>query len=136
MKLRDIFLLIVLAAIWGSSYLFLKIAAPSIGVSLTIGLRITLAAVVMIALFAYLNKLPQYRKYWKHYIILGLLNLILPFGLVSFSVANLNASIGAILNATTPLFTMIISSLWLKEKMTLKKVAGLMLGLTGLTVLV
>lgn len=136
MKPRDIIQLILLAAIWGSSYLFIRIAAPAIGVRLTMGLRIALAAIIMVAVFTYFKRLPQYKLYWRQYFILGLLNLVLPFALISFSVANLNASIGAILNATTPLFTMIISSLWLKEKMTFRKVAGLLIGLAGLTILV
>jgi drug/metabolite transporter (DMT)-like permease len=136
MKPKDIIQLFVLAAIWGSSYMFIRIAAPAIGVPLTMGLRIAIAATIMVGVFAYLRRLPQYTLYWKQYIILGLLNLVLPFALISFSVANLNASIGAILNATTPLFTMIISSLWLKERMTFKKTTGLLIALAGLTILV
>lgn len=136
MKPKDIFQLVTLAAIWGSSYLFLKIAAPAIGVSMTMGLRITIAALVMIVFFASMKRLPSYKTHWKKYFILGFLNLVFPFALVSFSIANLNASIGAILNATTPLFTMVISSFWLKEKMTMRKVTGLFIGLVGLTVLV
>jgi drug/metabolite transporter (DMT)-like permease len=136
MKPKDIFLLLLLAAIWGSSYLFLRIVTPAIGVPMTLATRIILAAIVMVALFAYLKKLPDYKRFWKQYFVLGLLNLILPFGLSAYSITNLNASMGAILNATTPLFTMIISSLWLKEKMDYKKVAGLFTGIAGLTVLV
>jgi len=136
MKRKDVGLLVLLAAIWGSSYLFLRIATPVIGPALTMSVRVVLAAAVMLGLFAYLKKFPQYRTYWKEYIVLGVLNLVLPFTLVSYSIAHLNASVGAILNATTPLFTMVVSSLWLKEKICFKKVLGLLLGLTGLTVLV
>jgi drug/metabolite transporter (DMT)-like permease len=136
MKPIDVLQLLMLAAIWGSSYLFLKIAASAIGVSMTMGLRITIAALVMIIFFASMKRLPSYKTHWKKYLILGFLNLVFPFALISFSIANLNASLGAILNATTPLFTMAISSLWLKEKMTMRKVTGLFIGLVGLTVLV
>jgi drug/metabolite transporter (DMT)-like permease len=136
MKAKDIFRLLLLAAIWGSSYLFLRIAAPAIGITMTMGLRITIAALFMILVFSFLNKLPEYKLYWKQYLILGMLNLVAPFALVTFAVANLNASIGAILNATTPLFTMIISSLWLKEKLSVRKVFGLFIGLMGMVILV
>ena len=95
-----------------------------------------MAAVVMITLFAFLKKLPDYKQYWKQFVILGILNLLLPFTLVTYAVANLNASLGAILNATTPLFTMVVSAVWLKEKLTPKKLTGLVIGLAGLTVLV
>ena len=136
MKAKDIFRLLLLAAIWGSSYLFLRIAAPAIGITLTMGLRIAIAALFMILVFSFLNKLPEYKLYWKQYLVLGVLNLVLPFALVTFAVANLNASIGAILNATTPLFTMIISSYWMKEKMSVRKLIGLFIGLMGLVILV
>ena len=100
------------------------------------GLRIAIAALFMILVFSFLNKLPEYKLYWKQYLVLGVLNLVLPFALVTFAVANLNASIGAILNATTPLFTMIISSYWMKEKMSVRKLIGLFIGLMGLVILV
>ena len=136
MKANDIIRLLLLAAIWGSSYLFLRIAAPVIGISMTMGLRITIAALFMILVFSFLNQLPAYKLYWKQYLVLGMLNLVAPFALVTFAVANLNASIGAILNATTPLFTMIISSYWMKEKMSVRKLTGLFIGLMGLVILV
>ena len=136
MKAKDIIRLLLLAAIWGSSYLFLRIAAPVIGISMTMGLRITIAALFMILVFSFLNQLPAYKLYWKQYLVLGMLNLVAPFALVTFAVANLNASIGAILNATTPLFTMIISSYWMKEKMSVRKLTGLFIGLMGLVILV
>lgn len=136
MRLKDIFQLILLAAIWGSSFLFLRILAPSIGVLMTLVFRITIAALVLMAVFAVIRRLPDYRRFWKQYLLLGLLNLVIPFALITFSIAHLNASIAAILNATTPLFTMIISAYWLKEKLTFKKLAGLFIGVAGLIILV
>lgn len=136
MKPKDIIQLFLLAAIWGSSYLFLRIVTPAIGVSMTMGVRILIAALVMVTVFGIIKKRPKYSLYWKQYLVLGVLNLVLPFSLTSYAVTYLNASIGAILNATTPLFTMILSSLWLKEKLTHKKVIGLVVGLAGLVVLV
>lgn len=116
--------------------MFLKIVTPVIGVSMTMGSRIILAAIVMVSFVAFLNKLPDYRIYWKKYIILGVFNLILPFTLVSYSIGFLNTSISSIINASTPLFTMVISSLWLKQKPSYRKIAGLFLGISGLVVLV
>lgn len=135
MKPKYILLLVVLAAIWGSSYLFLRLATPAMGVSLTMASRIILGAVVMLAVFTYTKKLPDYKQNWKQYLVLSIFNIVLPFGFVTYSVANLNASLGAILNATTPLFTMLVSSLWMKEKLNMKRIAGIILGLLGLTVL-
>ncbi|HEV7329464.1 MAG TPA: DMT family transporter [Flavisolibacter sp.] len=136
MKTGDLFQLLLLAAIWGSSYLFLKIVTPSIGVSMTMGSRILIAAIAMVAVFGALKQWPKYNLYWKQYFVLGILNLVLPFSLTSYAITYLNASIGSILNATTPLFTMILSSLLLKERLTPKKIIGLLIGLTGLIILV
>ncbi|HEX6334162.1 MAG TPA: DMT family transporter [Flavisolibacter sp.] len=135
MKPKDILMLLALAAIWGSSYLFLRLVTPSIGVSLTMASRIILAAIVMTAVFTYGRRLPDYRRLWKQYFVLGFLNILMPFAFITYSVTNLNASLGAILNATTPLFTMVISSFWLKERMNMKKVIGLITGFAGITVL-
>ena len=136
MKSKDISLLVLLAAIWGSSYLFLRIATPVIGVTLTMSSRIIIAAVFMIIIVAFSGSMPDYRKNWKHFAVLGLLNLVIPFSLISFAVSYLNASLGAILNATTPLFTMLVSTIWLKEAFNLRKLSGLFLGLGGLIILV
>jgi drug/metabolite transporter (DMT)-like permease len=136
MKTRHVIQLLILAAIWGSSFLFLKIVTPVIGVSMTMGSRIILAAIVMISFVAFLNKLPDYKIYWKRYIVLGVFNLVLPFTLVSYSIGFLNTSISSIINASTPLFTMIISSLWLKQRLSYTKMGGLFLGISGLIVLV
>lgn len=136
MKPKEVLQLVLLAAIWGSSFLLIRMAAPPVGVRMTLSFRITIAALVLVALFAFLNGLPDYKRYWKQYLILGLLNLVLPFALINYSVTYLNASIGALLNATTPLFVMVLSAVWLKEKLTLRKISGLLVGLAGLAVLV
>ena len=136
MKPVDIFRLILLGAIWGSSYLFMKIAAPVIGVSLTISSRIILASVILLAGFSLARKFPDFRNNWKSYLILGALNMAIPFALVTSSVIHLNASISAILNATTPLFTLLATVVWLKEKLSLRKVAAMIVGLAGVFVLV
>lgn len=136
MKLKNLLQLLLLGAIWGSSYLFVRMAVPLIGIPMTLGLRLTIAAVVMMVFFAFLKNLPKYRSFWKQYLILGVFNLLVPFALTSFAITQLNASIGAILNASTPLFVMVISSVWLHEKTSVKKIIGLLVGVSGLVVLV
>jgi drug/metabolite transporter (DMT)-like permease len=136
MKTSHTIQLLLLAAIWGSSFIFLKILTPVIGVSMTMGSRIILAAIVMISFVAFLKKLPDYTLHWRKYLVLGVLNLMLPFALVSYSIGFLNASLSSIINASTPLFTMIISSLWLRQRLSYRKLAGMFLGISGLTVLV
>ena len=78
MKLKNLLQLLLLGAIWGSSYLFVRMAVPLIGIPMTLGLRLTIAAVVMMVFFAFLKNLPKYRSFWKQYLILGVFNLLVP----------------------------------------------------------
>ncbi|MEJ8843690.1 DMT family transporter [Lacibacter sp. H375] len=136
MKLRDIFNMLLLAAIWGSSYLFIRIVAPVIGVSLTMGTRVLIAALFLSVLSLVYGQFPSFKKYWWQYLLLGALNMVLPNLLVVFSVMQLNASMGSVLNATTPLFTLLIARIWLKEKLSVAKITGLLLGIAGIVILV
>ena len=136
MRPVDIFRLILLGAIWGSSYLFMKIAAPVIGVSFTISARIIIATIILLTAFSITKRLPNFRQHWKSFFVLGALNMALPMALITFSVIHLNASVSATLNATTPMFTMLATSIWLKEKLSIKKVAGMVVGILGVSVLV
>ncbi|ULQ55665.1 DMT family transporter [Flavihumibacter rivuli] len=136
MKTVDIFRLLILGALWGSSYLFMKMVAPVIGVTNTVGIRIIIAAVLLLIIFGFSGKLPEFRKYWKQYILLGILNLVLPFALITYSMLYLNASMGAIINATTPLFALLVGVIWNKESLSGAKVTGLVLGFIGVVLLV
>ena len=136
MKPIDSLRLILLAAIWGSSYLFMRLAAPVLGVLLTIGIRLSLAALVLILYAATTRQLPEVKRFWRAYLTMGLLNNVLPFLMITTAVVNLNASISSILNATTPLFTAIVAAVWLKERLSWLQILGLVLGVTGVGILV
>ena len=96
MKPLDILRLLLLGAIWGSSYLFMKIAAPVIGIPLTISSRIIIGTVILIIGFFLTRRLPDFRCNWKSYLVLGALNMVIPFAFIAFSVIHLNASLSAI----------------------------------------
>ncbi len=128
--------LFLLAAIWGGSYLFIRVAAPVLGVFFTMSLRVMLAAFALSLYGVFTQQLPKLKKRWRSYLLLGLLNNAIPFILIAIAVVNLNASIAAILNATTPLFTAIVSAIWLKERLDRRKIMGLLLGILGVAILV
>ncbi|MDT9673058.1 DMT family transporter, partial [Campylobacter jejuni] len=67
------------------------------------------------------QKLSNLKTRWFSYLLLGLLNNVIPFILIAIAIVNLNASIAAILNATTPLFTAIVAAIWLKEPLNKRK---------------
>lgn len=136
MKPRDLAMLGALGAIWGSSYLFIRIAAPALGTLVLVTVRVLLAGGVLLVYALATRQAPELRSRWKPFLALGVINSALPFVLITNAVQHLNASIAAILNATTPLFTALVAAAWLKDSLTARKVAGLALGLTGVAVLV
>ncbi|MCB9152079.1 MAG: DMT family transporter [Caldilineaceae bacterium] len=135
MKTIDLIYLFVLAALWGASYLFMRIAGPMLGSIVTMALRVSIAAATL-WLYVYLaRKQPDWRRHWKQFLILGALNNAIPFVLITNAVIDLNASMAAILNATTPLFTAVVAALWVKEAFGMRKGVGVLLGITGVTIL-
>jgi drug/metabolite transporter (DMT)-like permease len=127
MKPIDLARLFVLAALWGGSYLFIRIAAPVLGVFFTISLRVIFAACALGLYGAFTQQLSNLKSRWQSYLLLGLLNNAIPFILIALAVVNLNASVAAILNATTPLFTAVVAAIWLKEPLDKRKIVGLSL---------
>lgn len=94
-------------------------------------------AALVLGLYGGLTKqLAPLRSRWRSYLLLGLLNNAIPFLLIAIAVVNLNASIAAVLNATTPLFTAIVAAIWLKEPLAKRKIIGLLLGIIGVAILV
>jgi drug/metabolite transporter (DMT)-like permease len=75
-------------------------------------------------------------KFWRHFLVLGALNAAIPFTLVAFATLTITASLAAILNAATPLFTVLLSAMWLKETVTAKKIIGSITGIGGVLLVV
>jgi drug/metabolite transporter (DMT)-like permease len=122
MKLRESLLLVLLAAIWGGSFLFIRTASPAIGPVVLMDLRVLLAALPLVLYAGLYARFPQLWSRWQSYLLVGTVSAALPYTLIAFAELRLPASLGAILNATTPLFTAIVSAFWLHDRMTVKKV--------------
>lgn len=131
-------LLVLLSLLWGGSFLCVGIAVQELPVLTIIALRVSLAALVVwgIALFSG-HQLPRGRKTWQAFLALGLLNNVIPFGLIVFGQQTIGAGLAAILNATTPLWTVLIAALFLAdERFSKQKLFGVLLGLVGVIVMV
>ncbi len=131
MNLVNALLLLALSAIWGSSFIFMRYLAPILGPVVTADMRVLLGGAALAGFFALIRFRPQWRRNWKHFVIVGLVNSGVPFLLYSFAALYLPASLEAILNALAPLFGAVFSAIWLAERLTLRKVAGLVLGIGG-----
>jgi len=131
MKTADLIRLVVLAAIWGASFLFFRVAAPVLGPLVTAESRALLGGLALFIWFRATGADLEIREHWRAYLIIGLLNSALPFSLFSFASIYLSASYAVILNASAPMWGAIFSAIWLGERLTLKKVTGLLVGVLG-----
>jgi drug/metabolite transporter (DMT)-like permease len=135
MFLYDYVLLVVLAAIWGSSFIFMRVLAPALGPVVTTDMRLLIAGIVLTLFLRLKNQRLDLAKNLKQYVIIGLLNSGIPFLLFSFAALHLPSSISVIINSLTPLFGVLFSILWLNETMTAKKISGIALGIIGVIII-
>ena len=136
MELRYWVVLTFLGAIWGSAFIFIKIAAPEFGAIGLVQARLTIASLVFIPILLRKKYLMLLKPAWKHSLVLAITNNAIPFSLFSYGSFGADSNILAILNATTAFNTMIIALLWLGEKVTPKQIFGLVLGFIGVIILV
>lgn len=128
--------LLFLAALWGFSFLFIRISAPSLGPILTTFLRVFIASITMLAYFKLIHVKIYWQLHWRKYLLIGLINSALPFCLYSFAGLHIPASYSVILNSTSPFFGALFSWLMFKEHFSLKQIAGLLLGVIGVGLVV
>jgi len=136
MKARDLADLLLLAALWGASFLFMRVAAPVFGPLALMELRVVSAALFLLAIVAWRAQLPALRANLLPAGTVGLLNSALPFALFGYAVLTLTAGFASILNATTPMWTAAIGALLFRERNRASQWLGLLLGVAGVAVLV
>ena len=135
MNLVDILRLLSLAAIWGASFLFMRIIAPVIGTIPTAFFRVSIAFVGLLVILALMRVDWNFRGKLKAVMVLGLINSGIPATFYSLAAQVLPAGYSAIFNATTPLMGVLIGGLFFREPLTAAKVSGVFLGLMGVAIL-
>jgi len=128
--------LLLLAAIWGGSFLFLRIGAPVLGPAVLIEYRVLFAALFLALVGLVLRKRLDIRANWKHYLMLGFFNSALPFLLFAWGARTLSASVLSVLNATAPMWGALLGALWGRGAITARTGLGLVLGTAGVALLV
>lgn len=136
MRSADIIRLLILAAIWGAAFLFMRIVAPVLGALWTAEVRVALAGIAMLALMAAMRRPMRFKENWRQYLIVGTFNSAVPFALFSYAALTLPAGYSAILNATSPLWGALVGAAVLGERLTARKLAGLGAGIVGVAFLV
>ena len=135
MAIPDLLRLLILAAIWGGSFLFMRVAAPVLGPAFLVEGRSFFAAVFLLALALYLKKNNRLLKDWKHYAFMGFFNSALPFLLFAQASLHLSTSQLSTLNATGPIWGYLIGVILKIETLSFKRGLGLVLGFTGVGLL-
>lgn len=136
MSATDLAKLVFLSAIWGGSFIFLRVAVPELGPLLTATLRITLAGIALTAFATATGVTMDWLRNLKPFAVVGIFAGVLPFACFSFAALHLPAAHSAVLNSTAPLFSAAFSVLWLGERLDLRKLMGLLLGVAGVAILV
>jgi len=136
MSAADLAKLVFLSAIWGGSFIFLRVAVPETGPLLTATLRTGLAGLALVAYASLTRVTMNWRANLKPFAVVGLFAGVIPFSCFSFAALHLPAAHSAVLNATAPLFGAVFSAIWLAERLSVQKLAGLMLGIAGVAILV
>lgn len=135
MKPADIVRLLILSTLWGGSFILLRIAAPVLGPVVLIAVRVLLAGVALLAFALFVRQPLALRTRWRDYLVLGALGSAVPFVLISIASLQLTASMTAILNATSPVFGALFAALFLRDSLSLRKVAGMLLGMVGVGII-
>ena len=125
----------LLAAAWGASFLFMRVAVVEFGALPTAAVRVAVAAAFLLPLLWLRGLVPQLRQHWKAVFLIGVLNSGIPFALYCFALLSITTGLSAILNATVPMFGALIAWLWLKDRPTGSRVLGLAVGFAGVAML-
>ncbi|WP_266170416.1 DMT family transporter [Dyella subtropica] len=136
MKKSDIAALLLLGALWGASFLFMRMGADQFGSMALAGMRAIGAAICSLPLLASRQRVAEMRVHWRAIAIVGLANSALPFALFSYAAQSLPAGVSAISDAIAPLLVAASGWLWLGEKLDAMRASGLMIGLTGVVWLI
>ena len=131
MKNADVAELFALAALWGGSFLFMRMGAAEFGPVALAGVRVAGAALFLMPLLRLRGQVGVLRRHWRAIFVVGVTNSALPFLCFSYAALSITAGLSAIFNAASPLFGALIAWLWLKDRLTPTRVLGLVIGFAG-----
>ena len=136
MEFRYWILLTFLGALWGSAFMFIKVATPEFGPIALVNARLIIASCIFLPILLKSKYIHLLKPIWRQVLVLAILNNAIPFTLFSYASFGADSNILAILNATTAFNTMIIAYIWIGENVSLKQLFGLLLGFIGIFILV
>jgi len=136
MKFSDVVDLVALSALWGASFLFMRIAAPEFGPLVLVEVRVLIAAIFLLPIFLLRADVSELTSNWKKLSILSVMNSAAPFFLLTFATLSITGGFAGILNATAPIWAAMIAWVWLSDSLNLSRILGLVIGFAGVLLLV
>ena len=137
MSVSDWLLLVALSTMWGASFLFVRIAIVEIPPLTLAWLRVAIAAAILFVLVRLLGDRTPFRRLWLAFAVMGLFNNAIPFSLFAWAQMHIPSGLASILNATTPLFTVLIAHFaTVDDKLTPARAVGLLAGFAGVVIMI
>ena len=128
-------LITILGAVWGSAFMFIKIATPELGPIALVNIRLAVAGLIFIPFLLQQKYLKHFRSNLKNILVLSVINTALPFSLFAYASLESNSNMLSILNGTTAIMAVVISTIWLKIRLNFFQIMGVFIGLFGIVVL-
>jgi len=136
LSFKQLTALVALGAIWGASYIFIRVAVEPVGPVMLMFIRVAFSAAILLG-YARLRQIElNIRRHWRQFLVLGFLGSALPFTLIAWAELTVTGSMAAILMSTTPLFTTFVAAVGLGEPLTPYKLIGAALGILGVSITV
>jgi len=133
---QDWSLLILLSVLWGGAFFFAGVAVRELPPLTVVLVRVALASLTLLPLFWYFgHSLPRTLTGWWPFLGMGLLNNVLPFGFIFAGQTQITVGLSSIINAMTPLFTVLVMAAFREERLTLNRSIGVVLGVIGVAIL-
>ena len=126
---------ILLAALWGASFLFMRIGGHEFGALPTAGLRVGIATLFLLPILLWRGLGPQLAQHWKKVLFVGIFNSAIPFACFTYALLSISTGLSAILNASVPLFGALVAWVWLKDRPHRLRILGLLVGCVGVALL-
>lgn len=133
----DWLIFVALGFMWGSSYLFIKLAVDDFGTFTLVALRLLVGALFLwSALRISGTAVPRDRRIYGHLLVMAIINVVIPFALITWAEQTVDSSLAAILTSPVPLFAIVLSAMFLRdEPMRVNGVAGLLIGFVGVVII-
>jgi drug/metabolite transporter (DMT)-like permease len=127
--------LVLLGALWGASFLFMRIGAAEFGALPAAAVRVAIAALFLLPIALLRGQGPSLARHWKASFAVGVFNSGMPFALFCFALLTINTGLAAVLNATTPMFGALVAWAWFRERPAGSRIVGLVIGFAGVAML-